>query len=354
VDYVNDFRHMKWFERRIRRYEHKRWAEEPNRRALPFAWGLEHIGGSEHNQDPRVYLDRFAEEVVAASSDWFATAPADDYRLEGPGEAPGEAGVLTFTSAIESPWCGNNRVHGRFFPAKKSGPAVVVIAQWNAGWNDHINICRYLNNWGLSTLRLSLPYHDRRAIPGHPRADHLVGPNIGLTLQANRQAVCDVRRCLRWLKQSGYDRLGLLGTSIGSCIGFITLAHEPILRAGAFLHVSAHFGDVVATGLTTMNVWESLKSNVSRDEIKKFWAPISPFPYVQRLHGSGQKVLAISGSYDPTFWPEYTTEFSKAVHANGLRVEWLSMPCGHYSLAAPPFKYIAGLRFGAFLFEALS
>ncbi|MGD0404816.1 MAG: abhydrolase domain-containing 18, partial [Candidatus Acidiferrales bacterium] len=63
---------------------------------------------------------------------------------------------------------------------------------------------------------MSLPYHDRRAIPDHPRGDHLVGPNIGLTLQANRQAVMDVRRTLRWLESQGYDRLGILGTSIGS------------------------------------------------------------------------------------------------------------------------------------------
>ena len=50
---------------------------------------------------------------------------------------------------------------------------------------------------------MSLPYHDRRAIPDHPRGDHLVGPNIGLTLQANRQAVLDVRRTLALARAAG-------------------------------------------------------------------------------------------------------------------------------------------------------
>jgi hypothetical protein len=47
---------------------------------------------------------------------------------------------------------------------------------------------------------------------GHERADQICGPNIGLTLQANRQAVQDAR-CLYWLEQQGHTKLGILGTS---------------------------------------------------------------------------------------------------------------------------------------------
>ncbi len=345
---------MSWLEQRIRRYEHSRWAAEPNRRVLPFAWGLEHIGGRLDDPDPRGSLDWFAEEAVARSNEWFAVTPAEDYRLDGPGEAPGEAGVLTFASAIQSPWPENNRVHARFFPAKHTGPAVVVLAQWNAKWHEQVDVCRWLNRLGISALKLSLPYHDRRAIPGHPRADHLVGPNIGLTMQANRQAVCDVRRCFRWLEQQGYDRLGLLGTSVGSSIAFVTMAHEPAVRAGAFLHVATYVGDVVANGLTTMNVWEALRTQVTHDEIRRFWAPISPYPYIPRLYGSGKKILAITGGYDPTFWPEFTSEFLSAVRRDSVELETLSLPCGHYSMGEAPFKYAAGLRFGTFLFQNLA
>jgi fermentation-respiration switch protein FrsA (DUF1100 family) len=346
VPIVNDFARMSWIEQKIRRYEHGRWASEPNRRVLPFAWGLEHVGGSAGEPDPRGFLERWVTETLARSGEWFFVTPAMDYRLE--------EGVLTFTSAVESPWPGNNRVHARFFPARKSGPAVVVMAQWNAGWDDHVNICRWLNRLGISALRLSLPYHDRRAVPGHPRADHLVGPNIGLTLQANRQAVCDVRRCLRWLEQQGYGKLGVLGTSIGSAIACITTAHEPAIRAAALLHVSTHFGDVVANGLTTTNVWESLRTRVTADELRRFWEPISPYPYVSRLSGTGQQLLAISGRYDPTFWPEFSEQFFAAVKGNGVRCEVMRLPCGHYSLGEAPFAWAVGGRFGAFLFQALA
>ena len=337
---------MSWYERKVRKYEKMRWDQEPNRPVLPFVWGLEHIGGSANEPKPRDFLNRFAEETIAQSDEWFAVSPADDYSLD--------ENVLTFSSAIESPWPANNRVHGQLFPVKKSGPAVIVLAQWNARWEEQQSVCRWLNRLGITAIKMSLPYHDRRAIPGHPRADYLVGSNIGLTLQANRQAVLDARRTVRWLEQQGYGPLGVLGTSIGSCIGFNTMCHEPVLSAGAFLHVSSYFGEVVANGLTTANVWESLQQEITPEEATRYWSPISPFPYIGKMRDGGKKMLAITARYDPTFWPEFTNEFLRAAREQGAAIEAMSLRCGHYSLGVAPFKYIAGHRFGRFLSRALS
>jgi len=323
-----------------------RWAQEPNRRTLPFAWGLEHIGGTSNEPDPRGYLDRFVEHTLAHSEAWYATGPAEDYSLIDD--------VLTFSSAVQSPWPENNRVHAQFFQARHTGPAVAVLAQWNSRWEEQTDVCRWLNKLGITAVKMSLPYHDRRAVPGHPRADHLVGPNVGLTLQANRQAVLDVRRTLRWLEQRGYDRLGVLGTSIGSSIAFVTMCHEPAIRAGAFLHVATYCGNVVASGLTTMNVWESLQSKLSQEDIRRYWSPVSPFPYIPKLLGTGKKILAITGRYDPTFWPEFTNAFFDEVPRSGVEVERLSLPCGHYSMGVVPFKWAVGARFGRFLFQSLA
>ena len=337
---------MSWLEQKVLAYEQMRFAQEQNRRVLPFEWGLEHVGGDPHDRDPRAWLDQFIACTLAHSDEWFTTTPAGDYALE--------EDVLTFTSAIESPWLENNRVHAQVFKARRHGPAVVVLAQWNSRWEEQQNVCRWLQFLGITAVKISLPYHDRRAIPGHARADHLVSANIGRTLQANRQAVLDVRRTLRWLEQQGYDRLGLLGTSIGSCLAFLTLAHEPALRAAAFLHVSTYFGDVVAAGLTTTNVWEALHQDFSLEEVSHFWSPISPYPYVARLAGTRKKVLAISGRYDPTFPNELTQEFLAEMKRKGVPYESLSLPCGHYSMGVAPFSYAVGYRFGTFLFQALA
>src|SRR2546428_2599066 len=221
---------MSWLEQAIRRYEHRRWTTDDNRMVRAFEWGLEYIGGRAEEPDPRAFLHRWADETIEKSTAWLATSPARDYRLED--------GVLTFSSSVDSPWPANNVVHGRFFPAKTSGPAVLILPNWNAKWQGQTELCRWLNRLGISALKMSLPYHDRRMAPGHERADQLVGSNIGLTLQANRQAVVDVRRSLQRPARQLSGKLGLVGTRIGSPVGVITMAHELLAHAGVFLHVS--------------------------------------------------------------------------------------------------------------------
>jgi hypothetical protein len=345
---------MSWLEQRIRRYEHRRWTADDNRRVRPFDWGLEHIGGSPNESQSRKFLSGWVSDTLAHSEEWFQTNPAGDYALHASENGAHGDCVLTFSSAVSSSWPENNRVYARLFAVSKSGPAVVVLPQWNAKWDVQVKICLWLNRLGITALRLSMPYHDRRMIPGHERADHLVGPNIGLTLEANRQAVVDVRRCLQWLARQGYEKLGLVGTSIGSAVGFITMAHEPLVRAGVFLHVSTYFADVVRTGMNTAHVWESLRTRVSADELRRFWSPISPFPYVPRMRGSRQKMLMVSARYDPTFLPEFSDAIIREVRKTGMESEALLLPCGHYSLELAPFSYAAALRLGSFLFRNLA
>jgi hypothetical protein len=337
---------MHWFERRIRRYEHRRWTTDDNRRVQPFAWGLEYIAGDPADPDPAAYVRRYAHSAIEASREWFATTPADDYGLSD--------NILTFTSSIRSAWPENNTVHAQFFPARDRRAAVLLLPNWNAKWQGQRGLCEWLQRIGISVLRLSLPYHDRRMAKGHERADQLVGPNIGLTLQANRQAVQDSRRCLRWLEQQGFTHLGILGTSIGSSVGYITLVHDDALRAGGFFHVSTYFADVVSQGMTTNHVWESLRHNVTVDELRDFWAPVSPMPYVERGLGAGKNAFMVHGKYDPTFLPELTAQMLAALRRHGAHPRTLELHCGHYSLELPPFSHIAGYRMLTFLRSALA
>jgi hypothetical protein len=339
---------MHWFERRIRRYEHRRWTTDDNRRVHPFDWGLEHIGGAADDPNPREFLRKYAKAATESSKEWYAVKPAEDYRLH-------PDNVVTFTSSVTSPWPENNTVYGQFFPARKKGPAVLLLPNWNAKWHGQRGLCEWLQRLGITVLKMSLPYHDRRMAQGHERADQLVGSNIGLTLQANRQAVQDSCRCLRWLEQQGFTRLGILGTSIGSSVGYITLVHDDAVRAGGFFHVSTYFADVVSQGMTTSHVWEGLRQHVTVDELREYWAPISPMPYVERGLGASKKAFMVHGKYDPTFVPELTKQMLTALRRHGSpNLRTLELHCGHYSLELPPFSHVAGYRMIKFLRSALA
>src|SRR5216684_4150431 len=139
-----------------------------------------------------------------------------------------------------------------------SRAAVLVLPQWNSDPGGHVGLCRLLAWNGMSALRLSLPYHDQRMPPELHRADYIVSANVMRTVQVCRQAVLDARRAIAWLHAQGYESIGILGTSLGSCLAMLTMAHEPLIRAAALNHISPYFADVVWNGLSTMHVRETL------------------------------------------------------------------------------------------------
>ena len=127
-------------------------------------------------------------------------------------------------------------MNARWYPApahkdpRRPKQAIVVLPQWNADGFSHNSLCTIFNRMGISALRLSMPYHDIRRPAELERSDYAVSANIGRTLSACRQAVVDIRCCVDWLEEQGYEHFGVLGTSLGSCYAFLASAHDARLQ----------------------------------------------------------------------------------------------------------------------------
>jgi len=312
----------------------------------PFEWGREWLEGTAGNGDERAALGEYVRRNIADSETFFSYRRPQDYRLQ--------ANNLTFSSALPSPYPENNTVHGVFFPVRRRRRrAVVVLPQWNADAQGHIGLCKLLNKFGITALRLSLPYHDRRMPAGLQRADYHVSSNIGRTIHACRQAVIDTRSALDWLAMEGYESLGVLGTSLGSCIAFIAAAHDRRVRAAVVNHVSMYFGDVVWTGLSTQHIRCALQGHITQEELRQYWAVISPATYLDRMAGRDVRSLLIWTRYDTTFLPAYSRQVVEAFRHLGAPHRVLNLPCGHYTIGQPPFKYLDGLAMCQHLYNSL-
>ena len=225
--------------------------------------------------------------------------------------------------------------------------AVLVLPQWNAGPDGHVGLCHLLNRFGMSALRLTLPYHDARRPPELHRADYIVSANIGRTVQACRQAVMDARRAISWLASQGYERIGILGTSLGSCLSLLTAAHEPRIRVQALNHISPYFADVVWRGLSTTHVRQSLEGAVDLERLRRLWLPISPHIYLDRVRD--KKTLLVYAKYDLTFPVDLSRDLVREFNRRGIGHELAVLPCGHYSTGITPFKYYDGFVLARFL-----
>ncbi len=323
-------------------WERRLAAGADNRVVRPFEWGLDWIPEIEPNGDAEAALAAWAARAVAESDRFYAVEPCNDYTLAGD--------VLSFPSAVVTPHPENNVVRARYFPERSPRGrrrAVLVLPQWNADPEGHIGLCRLMNAFRISALRLSLPYHDARMPPELQRADYIVSSNVGRTAQVCRQAVVDARRAIHWLASQGYESIGILGTSLGSCLSMLTAAHEPLVRAAAFNHVSAYFADVVWEGLSTAHVRQGLDNDIDLDRLRRLWLPISPFPYVPRVRHA--RTLLVYALYDLTFPVHLSRMLISEFERCDVDHEVAVLPCGHYSTGVTPFKWMDGLTLCRFL-----
>ena len=228
--------------------------------------------------------------------------------------------------------------------------AVVVLPHWNAKAGTYFDLCKVFNRVGVSALRLTLPYHEERMPPELERADYLVAPNVGRTLQSLRQSVVDTRAAVAWLKQEGYEKVGVVGTSIGSCVGFFAFAHDLNIDAGVFNHVSGYVADVVWQGLSTYHVKQGIGDNVTLDELREFWLPISPLAYMDKLSKMPPRPQRyIYTLYDLTFPVDLSLDMMRSLREHKIEHDVVKIPCGHYTLGEKPWVYLDGWKIVAFL-----
>lgn len=332
----------RWIRARERWYSQR----DTNRIVRPFEWGTSFIREHVNGDDPRSIFAGHTREVMARSDEFYALPNITDYRLD--------KDILSWTSAVVTPEEVNNTAVARFFEAPASGnnskrSAVLILPQWNADGDSHMVLGRVLNRIGISALRLTLPYHESRRPPELERADYLVSSNVGRTIQSVRQGVLDARAAITWLIERGFNRIGIVGTSIGSCTSFLTFAHDERIDVGVFNHVSGYFADVVWHGISTKHVREAFGDIVTLEELREYWLPISPSPFIGRLPAMRPRPIRfIAARYDLTFPADLSRQVISETREAGIPVDVAWLPCGHYTSGEKPWIYLDGWKIATF------
>jgi dienelactone hydrolase len=357
--------YRKWMEQ----WETRLSSRDNNRVVRPLDWGVEWtrawpcvngLSGKTLAPDanPEELLGELNQRILRESDQFFSYTTPGDFRLESchppvTGRTPsaGDHQVLRFTSPVQTPFPANNSAQARWFPTAGK-QAVVVLPQWNSDAEGHLGLCRIFQRLRIASLRLSLPYHDVRKPVETERADYAVSSNICRTIDAARQAVIDVRSCLDWLQAQGYDRLGIVGTSLGSCYAFIAAAHDARLRVCAFNHASTYFADVVWTGQSTRHVRVGMDCELDLERLRQMWLAISPMAYFQQFARFQRKSLVVYAEYDLTFLPQFSRDIVNEFRRRGLDFKVSVLPCGHYTCGETPYKYLDAYYLASFLRRA--
>jgi dienelactone hydrolase len=363
---------------------------DTNRIVRPVEWGFDWLpeepGDFPSDEARMIALSR---RIAENSAEFFAYQTPSDFRLEArhpqlfptnvrpetlaqdaelkQKAASGEleqAEFLRFTSPATSLYPENDQVNARWFPASaeqeekfrragKPRQAMIVMPQWNADAFSHNAFCQIFNRFGISCLRLSKPYHDIRRPAELERSDYAVSSNIGRTMAACRQAVIDIRCCIDWLSQQGYEQFGVLGTSLGSCYGFIAAAHDARLQVCAFNHAASWFGDVIWTGQSTRHIRAAFEdAGLTQSTLREVFRAVSPMAYMERFAANPHDTLVVYGKYDLTFLEEFSLEILASFKQHNVNYRARMLPCGHYTTGETPYKYMDAWYIGSFIHGA--
>ena len=369
-------RYAKW----MYEWEDRLTSVDNNRVVRPLEWGVEWahdwpcrngVPPGQMPADVEKFFADYNQRIIANSDQFYSYRVPTDFRIEerevrvfSTREVPDpkleekvrgtHSDFLRFTSPVRTPYPENNLVNARWFPVR-GRRAVVLLPHWNADAIAYSGLCKVLNLLGISVLRLTMPYHDIRMPAEIRRADYAVSANIGRTLDAVRQGVVDIRCCLDWLELQGYSQLGLIGTSLGSCYGFIASAHDPRIRVAAFNHASTYFADVVWHGQTTRHIRRGVEAEIDIERLRRLWLAASPMVYFDKFARYRKKSLIIYADYDLTFLPEFSRQVVDEFARHHLDHKVVVLPCGHYTTGETPYKYLDGWQLASFFrtaFEA--
>jgi dienelactone hydrolase len=248
---------------------------------------------------------------------------------------------LRFPSAVKSDWVENNTVYAEYYRPPRAGriPGTVILDITAGDQRVSRMIAQHLAQNGIAGLCVHMPYYGPRRPPGSRL--RMVSADFELTMAAVRQAVLDIRRAGAWLAsrpEIDADRLGILGTSLGSFMGALTAEMEPrfkrvvVLLGGGGL-VDAYYGD--SRALAIRETWEAFGG--TKEKLQELVAPADPLTYAANL--KSRQLLIIAGKRDSIVPPQMPERLWKATGRQ--KIVWFD--CDHFGAVLyflPAMKHV--------------
>jgi dienelactone hydrolase len=284
---------------------------------MKTAWGMclllagtASLHASEPSKIKHETIEFRSEDAVANVPERFRLAPHQFDVVIEPWLELEQSGVtvskVRFPSPITSPHAINNTVHCEYYrPTRSNGkrPAVIVLDILDGRQIVSRGEAVWLAQHDIPALVVYMAYYGPRRTPGDKT--RLLMPDIEHSTAAMRQTVLDCRRATAWLAtQPGVDaeRLGIVGTSLGSFLAGLTAASEPKLKSACLLLsggglVDAFYDHPKAEGFRIFHKF----IGGTKAQLAKLIDPLDPLTYAPQL--AHKKLLLIAASRDDVVPP---------------------------------------------------
>ena len=257
-------------------------------------------------------------------------------------------GWVRFPSGTVTDVPENNIVWAKITKSGSLDKALVIFHHWNAR-SRNAQIAGFFSRRGITVVEIAMPYHFERSRPGSLHADYMLSASLGRTIQAVRQAGCDGRKLIRWLKSEGYREISVLGMSLGSWVAGLIAAHDANVSKASLFLTGGSLADMVWTGRATRSIRSSLEPEIELADLRRAWSPLNLENYAHRLARPDLDLQVVLAKRDTVVLPELSESLLRGLKNAGSRPQTLKLNCGHYSLGKLPYILRAGLSLKRFL-----
>jgi dienelactone hydrolase len=235
---------------------------------------------------------------------------------------------VQFPSPVESATPENNTVYAEYYRPSCAGPIPgVIVLDITAGDQS---LSRYLSLFlaqkKIAALFVQMAYYGPRRPPGSKL--RLLSPDLSHTLAAVRQTVLDLRVAAAWLEarpEIDKNRLGIMGTSLGSFMAALTAEMEPKLGRVAVLLGGGGFVDAYydhPKAASYRKIYEALGG--TKEKLTRILAPVDPLTCAANL--KDHKLLILAGKRDSIVPPKMAEALWQA--SGRQKIVWYD--CDHY------------------------
>jgi dienelactone hydrolase len=222
---------------------------------------------------------------------------------------------IRFPSPVNSPYPVNNIVHGEYYCPKNltsARPAVIVLDILDGSQKVSRFEALSLAQRNIPALIVYMAYYG----PRRPEKEkvRMLMPDIEHSTAAVTQTVLDVRRAVAWLSVQpnvNAEKLGIVGTSLGSFLAGLTTAAEPRLKSACLLLSGGGLVEAFYDHPQAKYVSNSMKLlGISKEKLAPLINPLDPLTYAKEL--AKRRLLLIAASRDDVVPPSAAERLWKA------------------------------------------
>jgi dienelactone hydrolase len=227
---------------------------------------------------------------------------------------------INFPSSVKTGNQHVDEVSAVYNPVKGSDSALIVLHGFTMNKDGFLSVGDVLNQFGISSYHMDLPYHGERGIKGVGYESFDFSPeDIRRGLE---QTVSDISQSIDYLELLGNKNIGIAGYSLGGIVTLLSMGLDERLQQGLAFYAGGDIADLIMNSPISQEIADGLrKRGVTYEDLSETLEEVEPCKYARNI--GSDRLYMQNGKSDNIVPPKNTEKFISNLKRKQI-VEWVN------------------------------